>query len=130
LLPVLDKIVKAANGEKDTAFWKSVYKIDNNSGGPYITGWITALFAYVATDKGPQLKETFDWQSYLDAGFFSGYTTDKIPVHVSKVDFKWDCLGNSIPMSFASGVLGVDYKNQSLAPKLGYAVLEREHMKR
>lgn len=126
LLPVLDKILNAVNGERDTAFWKSVYKIDNNSGGPYISGWVTALFAYVSTDKGPRLKENFDWQRLYDAKGFGGYTANKFPVNVSKVDFKWISLGKNIPMIFASGVLGVDYENQSLTPKLGYAVFEQD----
>jgi len=123
LLSVLDKISKAANGEKDTAFWKSIYKIDDSSGGPYVTGWITALFAYVATHNGPVLKQEFDWQSLQDKSF-SGYTLNQFSMHVSKVDFNWKYLGNNIPMFFASGVIGTEFRNQSLSPKLGYAVVE------
>jgi len=125
LLPVLDKISKAVNGQRDVAFWKSIYKIDGFSGGPFISGWITALFAYVATRQGPLLKREFDWRSlYRTQHLGSGYTMKKFPVHVSKVAAKWDYYGIEIPMFLASGVLGVDFKNQSLAPKLGYAVIE------
>ena len=117
LLSVLDKISKTVDGEKDTTFWKSIYKFENGSAGPSVTGWITALFAYVSTRNGPVLKQGFDWEIYP-------YTTDQFPIHVSKVDFNWNYLDKNIPMCFISGVIGTEFRTQSLSPKLGYAVVE------
>jgi len=33
--------------ENDVTFWKSMYKYNNHSGGPYVHGWVTALFPYI-----------------------------------------------------------------------------------
>ncbi|XP_070532342.1 uncharacterized protein [Ptychodera flava] len=47
LLPILDQFVNAASGSVDKNFWSSIYKRDDSSGGPYITGWIITLFPYL-----------------------------------------------------------------------------------
>ena len=45
--PVLNEFVKAAGGNVCTDFWKHIYKIDDGSGGPFITGWILTFFPYI-----------------------------------------------------------------------------------
>lgn len=46
--PVLQKIVAAAKGEKDTAFWKAMFKYhEGGCGAPsYSNGWIVKFFPY------------------------------------------------------------------------------------
>jgi hypothetical protein len=127
LLPVLEKIyetIRAAespgNTMPDEDFWRSIYKFGGGSGGPFVSGWITAFFAFVQTDNGPVLKEQFDWQKIR----YGGYLTNEFPSHVSKVPFVWDYMGNRINMAFAAGVTGVDYDGTFLSPRLGFAVVE------
>ncbi len=48
LLPVLDGIVRTAQGHVDRAFWESLYKRNNAPGGPYVTGWINVSKAFSA----------------------------------------------------------------------------------
>lgn len=38
LIPVVEKMVSSANGRDETIFWKNWFKLDDESGGPYITG--------------------------------------------------------------------------------------------
>lgn len=40
LNPILKQFVAAARGRVDARFWRSIYKQENHSGGPYVTGWI------------------------------------------------------------------------------------------
>src|SRR5262249_50413395 len=54
LLPVLNQFVAASRGKVDRGFWQSIYKLNDASGGPYITGWINAFFPYLR-----------DWQTGL-----------------------------------------------------------------
>ena len=51
LMPILDQFVDAASGKIDVNFWCDMYKRNNSSGGPYITGWIVTLFPYAGGGK-------------------------------------------------------------------------------
>jgi hypothetical protein len=48
---VLQQFVAAARGVVDRPFWQSFYKYQNESGGPVITGWISALFPYLKDSR-------------------------------------------------------------------------------
>jgi hypothetical protein len=51
LRAILRQFVAAAQGEIDRAFWQSFYKYQDESGGPMITGWISALFPYLTDSR-------------------------------------------------------------------------------
>jgi hypothetical protein len=54
LLPVLDKLIKAFDGEEDRTFWNDIYVFRKGgmSGPPSTaTGWITNFFPYVGREK-------------------------------------------------------------------------------
>ena len=135
LLPVLQTIAETAAGTTlDEEFWRSIYKHGNRSGGPYVTGWITAFFAYVQTEDGPKFKgqagfeRPFDWRygwRYLNSTGWGGYETNDFPSHVSKVPFVWDDDGTRHDMALVAGITGVDFDDDAfLAPRLGFAVAE------
>ena len=44
---ILKQFVAASQGVVDRQFWQSLYKYHDESGGPMITGWISALFPYL-----------------------------------------------------------------------------------
>jgi len=131
LLPVLQAIAETASGTTpDEEFWRSIYKHDDSSGGPFVTGWITAFFAYIQTEDGPKFKgqfgpgEPFGWRSLISRRG-GGYRTNQFPSHVSKVPFVWDYAGTRHDMAFTAGVTGVDFDDDTfLAPRLGFAVTE------
>ncbi|CAM1347329.1 DUF4419 domain-containing protein [Tenacibaculum halocynthiae] len=45
----IKEIIKTLKGENKLDFWNSIYKENNESGGPYITGWIADFFPYLKT---------------------------------------------------------------------------------
>jgi hypothetical protein len=47
LRAILRQFVAASQGEIDRPFWQAFYKYQDESGGPVITGWISALFPYL-----------------------------------------------------------------------------------
>ena len=123
LLPVLAKLSAAAEGEKDNDFWKSIFKLSGGSGGPYINGWITAFLAHKQMPAGlvEKPKGLFAWEK---PRAFGGFQQNEFPAHVSKVSFVWNYLRREIPMWFVSGILGVEWEEGFLRPRLGYGVLE------
>ncbi len=48
LYPIIETIIETLQGENHTSFWTSIYKQESESGGPYITGWITNFFPYLS----------------------------------------------------------------------------------
>jgi hypothetical protein len=56
--PVLDQFALVAAGkEPDLGFWRSMFKLDDASGGPYVTGWINVLFPYVVGNPPQEVME-------------------------------------------------------------------------
>ena len=83
-------------------------------------------FDYMTADGNMKykshLKNDFNWNKGISNDY--GHIINAFPMHISKVDFNWLYFGEKIPMFFASGILGIDFENGSLSPKLGYAVCE------
>ncbi|KNY29190.1 DUF4419 domain-containing protein [Pseudobacteroides cellulosolvens] len=127
MIPVLEKLYKTAAGlEFDESFWTSIYKYEDASGGPYITGWITVFFAHEKNRNGElELRDNFDWVKLINGNMYSGVTYSSFPSNISVIPFKWDYIGTIIPMHFAAGIMGIDWDG-FLCPKLGVGVIELE----
>ncbi|WP_326846935.1 DUF4419 domain-containing protein [Streptomyces kaniharaensis] len=83
LRSVLKVVARTAAGRPvDEEFWRSLYKWRSESGGDYVSGWITAFFAHTQTPSGPQLRTGFDWRAQR-------FTENAFPSHVSKVPVDW-----------------------------------------
>ncbi|SEM58939.1 DUF4419 domain-containing protein [Streptacidiphilus jiangxiensis] len=120
LRPVLDEIAAtAAGGPVDEDFWRSLYKWESRSGGDFVSGWITVLFAHTQTPAGPRPKESFRWRGgerYLENAF---------PSHVATVPFRWTRPDGPREMQFLAGVLGIERDDDGyLRPRLAHAVTE------
>lgn len=124
LLPVLDHFVRAATGVLDRAFWRSIYKIDDESGGPYVTGWINVLFPYLL--RGPlnggtvRNRAAFTWTD--DGG--RRPTLGSFPHGLSSVPLAWEYLGTVLPMTLLAGFVGISQDRQTRAVRaaIGWAV--------
>jgi hypothetical protein len=128
ITPIVEQIaftVSCKPEEVPTAFWKSMYKVNGGSGGPYINGWLTSFVAYVCgrKDKGMTLrsKEDLDWTV---GGSFRGLHTYNFPSHISTVPFVWNYLGAEIPMSWQAGIIGCEVRDGHYTPVLGFRVVE------
>jgi hypothetical protein len=138
--PILDEFVAASRGVANARFWRSIYKVDDSSGGPYITGWITAFFPYLKdwqtralrmnpwlTEGGENLQSLLSPKEPDRQGFGYGPTTRRFPAGLARAPFIWQYLDRSIEMEFLGGFIGVrqDLATLELRPEIGWAV--REH---
>jgi hypothetical protein len=115
-----------AIGAIDPDFWCSVYKYNDQSGAPRVTGWLAAFTAYLQTKEGPVMKEKFNWRELHKSDYYGQYT-NTFPAHVSKIPFIWEYRvggAKDIPMVFSAGVYGVEYQSEFLTPQLGFGVFE------
>jgi hypothetical protein len=137
LLPVLDQIVRTAEGHDDPEFWQSFFHYESGSMGNELTGWIHVLFPYLkhwktgALSPNPHLEA---WERAYhvaattdsDRRRMSGPSLREIPsglasAPVTVVDM---ATGTTYMMRFISGMFGVvEEADGALAPEFGWAVV-------
>jgi hypothetical protein len=91
LRAVLQQFVTAAQGNVDRPFWRSLYKYREESGGPILTGWISALFPYLtdsetglATHRNPYL--TLDSQRMEDIDLDEEFDDEIDDIEIHDID--------------------------------------------
>jgi hypothetical protein len=137
LQPILQEFVATARGDVRRAFWESVYKFDNFSGGAAITGWIAAFFPYFKdeqgkpTEKNPWLAEGGGKLQLLLAGKWDqerfdlgGPSPGAFPSGLARAPFVWNYLEQRFDMEFLGGFVGVaqDSATLTLRPEIGWAI--------
>ncbi len=125
--PVLDELVATAEGRVDVRFWQTLFKHANESGGPYVRGWINVLLPYLRYGENDKLEQNpwvGRWRAGLAAEFDGGPSAACIPSGLSSVPFVWDYLGTPLPMRFLGGFVGVGQDEGTLVvrPVIGWAV--------
>lgn len=107
ILPVLERISKNAGGHDDAALWKDFYKLDEQSGGPFITGWILHFFPSVRASG-------------------LGITAADLPGSLSQAPFEWLYYGVPLRMQFLAGFHAYSQDPMSLAvrPEIGWCVAD------
>lgn len=124
LLPVLEQLVAAREGNVDRPFWNSLYKRDGMSGDPWVTGWINTFFPYLLD---PETNTTTvvnsaaqNWNSAPSVEI----DLSRFPAGLSRVAFMWNYFGTIFPMQFLGGFVGVAHDPETLAvrPSIGWAV--------
>jgi hypothetical protein len=118
LLPSLDRVAKNAAGGDDAELWQSFYKWKDESGGPYITGWIVDFFPY-------RPERATRWSPHFTQSF-SGLSTDELSTGLSAAPFRWMFLSKTVDMEFVAGFTGFTQDKATFAvrPRIGWAVRE------
>lgn len=126
LEPILTSFVDSAEDRHNPNWWRSFYKENDQSGGPYVTGWINTLFPCIQVGiKEPRIERNpyaADW-THRD-GWGGGPPSRAFGSGLRSVPFTWDYLGDKLPMTFEGGFVGVeqDPESRELAPWTGWAV--------
>jgi hypothetical protein len=133
--PILDELVQAAKGSPTSAFWKQLYKEDNGSGGPYLSGWLVRLLPYLKhRDYDEAARRLTPWRTDLPnfllakplnyGGMLRGLKHDMLPSSVSAVPFEWHYLNETFDYQFLAGVMAAtqDPDTRAIRPRVGWAV--------
>lgn len=125
LEPIAQEFVNAAKGNANKAFWQNIYKEGDDSGGPYISGWMTELFPYLKDYKTNDftLRNSFETK-----GHFGGLTTSAMPIGMAKVPFKWLYYTEEFKMELAAGFTGFRMVDGAVTPQVGWFVRDTELM--
>src|SRR5262249_1697293 len=137
LNPVLDQFIAASQVKGDAAFWQTFYKTEDQSGGPYVTGWINVLFPYLderfvsRTDgatKGGLRRNPFAiaWRS--SSQHQPGPSDHQFPAGLHRAPFLWRYSSSEIRMQMVGGFVGVSQNQTTFAvrPAIGWAVCEED----
>lgn len=122
---ILDNFISIFDDKIDNDFWNLIYKKRGGSGGPYLSGWMIALFPYITkmNKKNPYVWET-SWKEIVNETFYGGLTLDSFQIYLGKITTKYK---NQSDKNFIGGLVGVLHGNdQSLLPVFGYAVTEKK----
>jgi uncharacterized protein DUF4419 len=125
LIPVLDQFVEAASGRVDQRFWTSFYKEEDESGGPFITGWINAFFPYLQHVGNPAAARNPFMHGRPPTGEWrSGSTSEELSSGLSSAPFVWKYLDEVFSMELIAGFVGVSQDRDTCAirPAIGWAV--------
>lgn len=139
LLPVLDELVRTAEGRVDRTFWRSFFRYESTSMGSELTGWMLTLFPYLRTtsEQHPLVPNPFlegwertwhnaekrkDWREG-----FEGPSLAAIPGSIASAPVKFVDVrdGSAIMLRFVAGLFGVAQDSAgALAPEFGWAVVQ------
>lgn len=145
---IIDNFINAFEGIIDNSFWNSIFKENNESGGPFITGWITKLFpiikANLVEEKGVIYEIGFPYmRTYLFKEFkeqkvrflsaiarnpifqnpdYKKLQLDYFGSGINKVPFIWKYLDKEIKMNFVSGFIGITQVDNSLCTEINWVV--------
>jgi len=139
LIPVLEQFVVTAQGKPSRAFWQSIYRYEEISGGDIITGWISAFFPYLnnketgETTRNPtltanegSLTHLFEPDCFESENPWAELSIDKLSSGLANAPFIWRYLWHRYPMEFMSGFVGVQQDRQTLClrPEIGWIVCD------
>jgi hypothetical protein len=119
LNPVLDQLVETAKGNPDINFWRSWYKEDGGSGGPFVTGHINTLFPYI--NEKPRRNNEMGKNNAYD----HGNSLDAFQMSISRVPFVWDYFSIKYPMEFVGGIVGLAQEKGIVKCEFGWAVRDQ-----
>jgi hypothetical protein len=139
LLPVLDEIVRTAEGQPNRDFWRSFFRYQSGSGPSEMTGWIMTLFPYI--ERWSNRQKSVAWNPYLEEWEKSlrvaegrrGFAREPegpaigsiLPAIASAPVRLIDARdGSHHPVRFVAGMFGVvQDATGTLAPEFGWAVV-------
>ena len=142
LLPLLDRFIRAFDGEIDGLFWNSMIKrgaYTGSGGFDYFSGWFNILFPFMGTTKRnhycvPYSTDKAYVQQGLDAlrtsdswEMEAGGAVNKYPSGLSQAPVTWNYHGIELDMKFVAGFIGFQQNSKTLeiVPNLGWLIAHR-----
>jgi len=149
LLPLLDKLVAARQGEVDAPFWNSMCKRGGTIGSgarTWFNGWFNVFFPYLRGSPNPHcvpyspsagyVLEGLQWDARY--GMFEGKPPgvagpdcEDFPSGMSAVPVKWEYYSTAIPLSFNAGFAGAvqDPVSLQIRPQIAWYITNLQVMR-
>lgn len=126
--PIIQQFINASDNKIDHKFWSNIFKRKDESGGPYITGWIIKFFPYINDGNQKMIYNPFIERE--PEKFMEGLTTNQFNNGLSKADFIWNYFGKKYEMEFLAGFIGIkqDKKSVTLRPEIGWLVKDKKQL--
>lgn len=126
LEPIIQQFINASENKIDNSFWSNIFKRKDESGGPYITGWVIKFFPYISDGNQKLIKNP-----YIDREpkeFMEGLETNQFNSGLSKAEFIWSYFDKKYEMKFLAGFIGIkqDEKSLTLRPEIGWLVKDNK----
>lgn len=125
LAPSLRAFALASAGTVDRELWRSFYKLNSASGGPYVTGWINTLLPFLERD-GQLVRNpaTGSWREGMEEVFGGGPGLDLLPSPLTAAPVTWLYLGQQISLEFCAGFVGIECVGEvAVRPGIGWGVV-------
>lgn len=130
LEPIIQQFINASENKIDNAFWENIFKRKDESGGPYITGWIIKFFPYISNGSRKMIPNPYINKEPKE--FMEGLETNQFNNGLSKASFIWNYFGKEYEMEFLAGFVGIkqDKKSLTLRPEIGWLVKDKKNSKK
>jgi len=124
---ITEKVLERERGVKDLnvpgndKFWTSIFNYGGGSGGPYLSGWLVALFPYIGIKK--HQNPHINWHQGR-SNWMSGMHPGDLPNSASIVPMIWEYYSQRFEMELHGGLMGIsfDVETQRIRPEFGWAV--------
>jgi hypothetical protein len=111
--PILAQFVAASAGDVDVPFWQSIFKFEEDSGGPFLDGWLGAFFPYLVQGsrrEGLSYSRNLAATDWRDARALARILD--LPDGLRQADLVWK-IGRAAQveykMELVTGFFGADY---------------------
>jgi len=130
LEPIMQQFINASENKIDNNFWSNIFKRKDESGGPYITGWVIKFFPYISDGNQKMIKNPYIEREPKE--FMEGLQTNQFNNGLSKAGFIWNYFGKKYEMEFLAGFIGIkqDKKSLTLRPEIGWLVKDKKNQKK
>jgi len=133
-------IYRSAIGKSDNAFWKNIYKYNEQSGGNTVTGWIVDMFPYLVSNgenikfrKNEYISYTLKdsiinlEQNLRHHEWVRGVTGGDFPLGYSQVDLNWIYYNDTLKMNLIAGFFALEQNRQTmeLKPIISWCIINK-----
>lgn len=121
----LKHLQNTSQGKPDISAWKSFFKWNQESGGPYVNGWINAFVPYLFDNDEAVRNHYFGPGKSKAKHRTSTATLENLPSPLASAPIIWKRPDGDFNLLFLAGFVGTTQRQDtSVRPAIGWAVVQ------